>query len=99
MHSSDGDRRWRLIGKMATGDSRQVPDAVYIPVGIGFGFWVPKADYALAKARAIETGKIHFVGLVRGGGALVSSSRETLLNDPICTGEIAWIFPETWGER
>jgi len=65
---------------------------VYIPVGLGHGFYIPAADYEAAQARAAIAGKVQFVGLARDGSA-VHGTRDELQRDPRVDGYIAWIFP------
>lgn len=65
---------------------------VYIQVGLGNGFYIPKADYDRAQALADETRKVQFVGLARDGSGL-HGTREELLYNPNLAGFIAWIFP------
>jgi hypothetical protein len=72
------------------------PGFVWIQVGLGIGFWLPERAYTIAKGLANQTGKPQFVGLDRNGAAIHSTSRDALRLDPKATGEIAWIFPDSF---
>ncbi len=65
----------------------------YIPVGLGWGFYIPEKDFQFALEQASLQHRIWFVANMRDGRVKHSTSRDALYNDPHCNGEIAWIHP------
>lgn len=63
-----------------------------ISVGAGLSFQISQESFDRARAKANQTGKIHFVGLLEDGAELESTNRDEILSAG--AQSIAWIVPE-----
>jgi hypothetical protein len=65
----------------------------YIQVGMGFGFYVPEADFAELQKLANVTHRIQFLGVTTTGEPIYGT-REEIHARPDSAGLIAWIVPQ-----
>jgi hypothetical protein len=63
-----------------------------ITVAGGLGFVISESNFRYAKKAANDTRLTHFVGVLEGGGEIVSCHHDSLLG--IGCQQIAWITPD-----